>query len=215
MNVLQICLVALWAADSSQRTHLSLAAAVLALISTILFSVVSFKEHSCSKGPCETIQVFLLLTILLDLARVRTQWLLPDNLAIATSFSIAFGLRILWLVFESIPKHKYGVLLANDEDISPEELNGIISRSLFWWINPLLVLGYSKDLSMSDLFPVDSALSGPTTYERMHKVWLACKRAPSCITDANEAKHSLQVTKPESTLWPLHSQEHSVESYYS
>lgn len=175
MNVLQICLVALWAADSSQRTRLSIASAVLALVSTIIFAVLSYREHARSSGPCKIIQAFLLLTTLLDLARVRTQWLLPDNMAIATILSITFGSRILWLILESVPKHKYGVLVGSDEDVSPEELNGIISRSLFWWINPLLILGYNKDLSMDDLYPVDDALSGPTTFERMHKAWSTCK----------------------------------------
>lgn len=52
---------------------------------------------------------------------------------------------------------------------------GIIGRTMFWWLNPLFLLGYSKNLTMDDLFIIDEGLKGKVLYNRLQTSWKAGK----------------------------------------
>jgi ATP-binding cassette, subfamily C (CFTR/MRP), member 1 len=115
------------------------------------------------------LQFFFFITILLDLPRVRTQWLLDDNTIVAAVFTITFVLRVPLLFIESAQKWRYAT--TPGEEIPPEERQGIFGRTFFWWLNPLFKEGYSKNLTMDDLYAIDDEIKGSVLYERLRKSW--------------------------------------------
>lgn len=44
-----------------------------------------------------------------------------------------------------------------------------------WWLNPILVRGYSHILSLTDVYPLDHDLYSEILRERMEKCWEKCK----------------------------------------
>ncbi|KAK0715388.1 P-loop containing nucleoside triphosphate hydrolase protein [Lasiosphaeris hirsuta] len=167
---LQLALVVLlWATNHSVRTSTTLASGMLALLSTLALLGLSDLEHSQSLHPSAILQSFFVSTSLLDLPRVRTQWLLENNSAIASVFTTTFALRILLLALESLPKWKHATI--STEDIPPEMRQGILGQTFFWWLKPLLLEGYKRDLTMQDLHPVDDALKGGVLRTRLLRSW--------------------------------------------
>jgi ATP-binding cassette, subfamily C (CFTR/MRP), member 1 len=69
----------------------------------------------------------------------------------------AFVTKLVLLVLESWSKRRY--LNKADSEVAGEELAGFLSKSLFLWINPLLMKGSSESLTPPDLSPIDRALS--------------------------------------------------------
>ncbi|TDZ68127.1 ABC transporter gloK [Colletotrichum trifolii] len=52
-----------------------------------------------------------------------------------------------------------------------EEVSGIFGKSLMLWINPLLRLGYRRNLTLDDLEPVDDGISGERGLARLKEAW--------------------------------------------
>jgi ATP-binding cassette subfamily C (CFTR/MRP) protein 1 len=72
------------------------------------------------------------------------------------------------LVLESWPKTVY---LKQRDQYSPEELTGVFGRAVFWWVNPILLLGNHSALQEKDLFPLDHALQSRVVEEEVTKLW--------------------------------------------
>ncbi len=112
-------------------------------------------------------------TIFLNLPRLRTAWILGDGYVIAGIFTVIFFLQIMLLVLESTQKWKHA--LGTPELIPPEERQGIFGRTFFWWLMPMFLKGYSRDLSMDDLFQIDADLKGEILHTRLLRSWNSSK----------------------------------------
>ena len=167
--VLQISLLALWASHTTARTQLTLASSVLAVVSTLALAVFSTFEHSRDIKPSAVIQTFLLVITVLELPRVRTEWFMPENLAVASIFTAVFVLRLPLLALESWPKASHA--RQDTSKLSPVEGSGIFGSSLLLWVLPLLRAGYGRDLSLEELYPVDQELRGKHLTSQLGKVW--------------------------------------------
>ncbi len=165
----QLAIVALLGSGHGFRVHTSLAASIVALVSTLALLVLSDKEHLRVVQPSAIIQAFFFFTILLDLPRVRTQWFLDDNFIIAILTTVTFGLRFIVFSVESLQKWRRATV--PPESIAPEYRQGLIGRTFFTWLNPMFMEGYKRDLNMGDLFPIDNDLKGQQLYERLLKHW--------------------------------------------
>jgi ATP-binding cassette, subfamily C (CFTR/MRP), member 1 len=157
----------------------SLATSTLILCSTLSLLVLSHFEHGRTTRPSAIIQLFLVSTILLELPRLRTAWLLDgdDQNIVAWLFTVIFALWIVLLQLESFQKWKHVTL--PPESIPPEERQGIFGRTFFWWLMPLFFQGYSRTLSMHDLFAIDEDLKGIRLHQRLMKSWRAGKHPKS------------------------------------
>ena len=106
---------------------------------------------------------------LLDLARIRTQWLLDGHSTDGAIWIATFAMRIVLLSLELLQKWQHASVPI--ESIPPEYCQVFIGRTLLLWLNPLFMKGYSSDLSMNDLYAVDEDLKRANLYERLLKSW--------------------------------------------
>lgn len=143
---LQLALVALWATQSAslgQTRTASLAASCVSFVASLLLCALSYTEHARSLRPSSLLNVYLLVSILLDAAILRSFWLSGLSSPIRGLFTVSFAVRAALLVLEAVEKASY-VSNRNYDQRNPEETSGLYNRGLFWWMNPLLVDGFRR-----------------------------------------------------------------------
>ena len=74
------------------------------------------------------------------------------------------------MIAESFPKTRW-FTQGDDPKSSPEDFAGIISKTFFLWINKLIRIGYVRDLSFQDLFPMPAGFSSVTLEQDLWNVW--------------------------------------------
>lgn len=151
------------------RVHTTLASTILNLVTTLVLLALSDLEHVRSIRPSFLLQIFFSSIILVDLPRIRTQWLLDNNSIAAGVFSATFALNVALMTVESLQKWKHSTLYPTDT--SPEDYQGVFGRTFFTWLNPLFMEGYQRDLTMDDLWVVDNDLKGETLHARLLRHW--------------------------------------------
>jgi ATP-binding cassette subfamily C (CFTR/MRP) protein 1 len=90
-----------------------------------------------------------------------------QNLTNLTSASLA--LKTLLLVVETWPKTKY--LKSVETKYGPEHTMGIIGRSLYLWLNPLLRTGNRKQIKLEDCYALDHDLHAQRLQEQIEQEW--------------------------------------------
>lgn len=144
----------------------------MTLAATPIFSVLSYYEHTRAVRPSFLLDVYLFFTLLFDVARSRTLWLRQTddyNRTIAIVFTVAVVLKLVALLLESLEKR--WILRSEYKAYPPEATASIFTRSFFWWLSPLFARGFSKVLSVDDLFPLDKQLLSERVHSRMEAAW--------------------------------------------
>ncbi|ORY71658.1 multidrug resistance-related protein [Pseudomassariella vexata] len=175
-------------AHSAVQTQVSIASATLSLASGLSLAVLSHLEHAKSIRPSFLINIYLIATVLLDIARVRTQWLLGEDGVVAGVLTASVAVKVGMLLLEAAEKRS--LLLGLDRNFSIESTSGVFSRSSFWWLNSLLVSGFKKVLTMDDLPAIHEKLDSDRLAVQLQLAWGKCNQ---------KRKHSLAYA----CLWSL------------
>lgn len=167
--VIHLVLLILHILSSSLRTAITIAASALAFIASLALCLLSRLEHSRSIRPSPIINGYILLTLVFDIARVRTLFLDSDSRSVASCFTGMISVKLMVLLAEATEKRR--ILLAPYRDLSPEETSGLYSKSFFFWLNQLMTSGFRRVLHNHDLYPIDSDMSSEVLQQRMKRVW--------------------------------------------
>jgi hypothetical protein len=144
---------------------MAIAEPVLGLVESIALTSLIFMEHRNSRKPSKLIGGYLAVTIIVDIALVRTFWL-RSIWAIAAVFTSSFVLKVTLLVLEEWPK-----TLAGDDKIR-ETSSGVINRSFFWWLNSLFLQGHRGILETEDLQNIDPKFDTDHVSGPLEERWL-------------------------------------------
>ncbi|KAF7940314.1 uncharacterized protein EAE98_000441 [Botrytis deweyae] len=129
------------------------------MVAAISLALLSHFEHTRSFSPSFTIGSYLCTTVLLKAVTTRTYWLLANTdtgyIHIAEASSVALLIQIIIIVLESWSKEH---CLLENAKIAAEELASFVDRSLFVWLDKLLLHGYRQNLTLLDLQPLDQTL---------------------------------------------------------
>ena len=159
----------LWTQRNAVKTRASIPNAALALVGSFLALALSFIEHQRTIRPSFILNTYLLLTLLFDVARVRTLLLQRYNVELACVSAAAIAVKAVLVILEAIGKR---TLLLKDSKIgAPEALSGAYSRLLFWWLNRLFKEGYSEILSANGLPSLDDGLLSAQLHGRFEAAW--------------------------------------------
>ena len=197
--------------DTTERSPATIAAATLSLVNSIAFCALSYAEHGRNLRPSAVLGAYLFFSLLFDIVRIRTLWLIGEDTNLARLFTTSVVLKTGILILEAREKRQY--LDDNDRKRGPEELSSIFSQGVFYWLNQLILVGYRKVLSIEDLYPLDDQLKGETLQSKFEKVWSACKRPLPvsswrlCLLTLSPAvgtsKHRLMFEVGRTFLWAL------------
>ncbi|OJJ95246.1 hypothetical protein ASPACDRAFT_82088 [Aspergillus aculeatus ATCC 16872] len=164
---LELALLILAAVGSFQSSCLLIASSVLQLLSALFMLTVSVVDHSRSPRPSMLLNSYLLLTLLLDIARARTLYLSSDRgseLTYSSLFCASVGLKTAILILEAFQKARWVSWDATKH--SPEETSGIFSLGVFFWLNKLFWAGYTHTFTIESLYPLDSTFDAQALHEK-------------------------------------------------
>jgi hypothetical protein len=173
LATLHLVLVVLWATlprpSNTRLDRVSIAAACVSFASSLMSCILSRAEHSKSARPSSFLNVFFAVSLLLDVALLRTLWLVPVNAAIPAVFTAAFVLKGILVVAEGWSKAPY--LVSGSGVHSPEVTAGLYARAVFVWVAPLLLTGSRKLLRPMDLFELDEDMGSAGLIGRFWRHW--------------------------------------------
>ncbi|WZH41295.1 P-loop containing nucleoside triphosphate hydrolase protein [Fusarium acuminatum] len=171
LAALHLVLVVLWAIrpSNTRLDRVSVAAACVSFASSLMSCVLSCVEHAKSPRPSSLLNVYLAVSLLLDVALLRTLWLVPMSTAIPAVFTAAFALKAILVVLEGWSKAPY--LIAGSGTHSPEVTAGLYARAVFAWVTPLLMTGFRKLLRPMDLFELDEDMGSAGLIGRFWRHW--------------------------------------------
>ena len=163
----------LWSLRKDCRTDAPVAAATLSLCSSIILSILSHFEHIRSLRSSSILNLYLFSSCLFDAVAVRTLWLRYD-VRIATVFTASFVIKSIILILEGQGKRYLTVV---SHELPPESTSGIYNRTLFWWLNPLILRGFRSVLLLKDLYSTDESLVSERLDASISREWSKCKEA--------------------------------------
>jgi hypothetical protein len=168
-GVLQLAILVLWCLEPIERTGTAVGAATLSVLDTVAFCFLSYIEHGRNIRPSALLGTYLLFSLLFDIVRVRTLWLIGQDTNVARIFTTSVVSKVCILCLELKEKRYY--LIGRDKLRGPEELSGVLSQGFFYWLNQIMVQGYRTVLSLEDLYPLDDELSAQSLQVRFSKEW--------------------------------------------
>ncbi|KAJ4864305.1 ABC transporter domain-containing protein [Trichoderma breve] len=159
-----LSLLVVWSVHHEALTRASLAAATLSLADGIALSVLSFLEHRRSIRPSSIILVYLVFSIAFDAVQCRTLWLLKTNVLAPVSTATLACKIVVFLLELGEKRH---ILLHPWNNLTPETTSSIINRSLFWWLNDLLLRGFRTPLSTDTLYEIDDSMKSERLFLKL------------------------------------------------
>lgn len=166
---IQLALLILWALPSHPRARPSVAAAVISLLDAVVILILSLFEHTRSIRPSSLLGLYLLLSIILDLAQARSLWIQISDSPIAGLFSASLGLKLILLVLESVEKRR--LLTPSSSSPAHESTSGIYNRGVFWWLNSLLWKGHKVVLDAEQLPKIAETFSSSDLARKLTYQW--------------------------------------------
>ncbi|KAI5464884.1 P-loop containing nucleoside triphosphate hydrolase protein [Mariannaea sp. PMI_226] len=168
-SVLQVAILALFVTGAPGVVHgLSTAGASLVFIASLFIIALSYVEHSRAQRPSTLLIIYILLSLLFDIAQVRTAWLSIASVgqtSLARLFTSSVALKAVILCLEAIPKTRWIHWVASEH--SPEESSSLLSLGVYYWLNKLFLRGYRDVLSVDDLYPLDSNMVAQGLYDKL------------------------------------------------
>ncbi|EPE07201.1 abc transporter [Ophiostoma piceae UAMH 11346] len=171
LAALQIGLLVLSTQPGRFKTLLT-ASSSLALVASACMLLVSWLEHARSPRPSILLAGYLFLSILFDVAMLRTFWLArspssPGSTASTEEtfcrlFSAALATKTVILGLESVHKTRYirsSAAWWQSVAHSPEETSGLFGIGAYAWLSSLFLKGYRNVMILDDLFALDPAMS--------------------------------------------------------
>lgn len=150
------------------------AATASSFLGAVGVSLLSFFEHRRSIRPSDTIVLYLLTSLLVDslhlwftLADIASTR--HDHRVIIQSLLLCLISKGILLITEASGKDK--LLLKAARSYAPEETAGILQRTFFWWINPILKRGGSGTLKDDDFQVIDAELSARKLRQSINRLW--------------------------------------------
>lgn len=172
-SALQLSLLGLWAAQSAALGRVrtaSVAASCVSFVASLVFCALSYAEHARSPRPSSILNAYLLISLLLDGAILRTFWLSDLADSVRAVFTASFALKACLLVLEAKEKAAF-IRRSGEQARNPEMTSGLYSRGLLSWLNPLLLDGFRRLLKPADLYALDKSMKADALNQKFWTAW--------------------------------------------
>ncbi|KAH8701351.1 P-loop containing nucleoside triphosphate hydrolase protein [Phaeosphaeriaceae sp. PMI808] len=178
--VLQIALLVVLATSWSLKTRATIPSAVVLIAGSILLCLLSYFEHQRTVKPSAILIVYLLVSLSFDAARCRTFWLNNRHQTLSILFTANVAIKFLFLNLETHDKKH--ILVPKFASYPPEATSSDINRWFFWWQNSLFLQGFTKNLTVDDLFHLDKQLRSERLQELFQTSWTRImKKSPNSL----------------------------------
>jgi hypothetical protein len=138
------------------------------LLATCGLSLLLLLEQLWSSKPSDLATLYLVAAILCDVVLLTIRSGIPYP-QIWRPVLARCSIHVALLILESYAKYPASMFL--EARRSPEELNSVLSKVFFTWINPLLIQGYKNILLNEDLSPISRDMKPEMTRKAILKTW--------------------------------------------
>lgn len=153
---------------------MTLAATSLSLIAALISCYQSYFEHYTSVRPSKILSIYYFFGVLFDIPRARTVWAIDGLHTVAIVFIVSMLIKAAIWGLELLEKPN--LIIYHYKDGSPETWAGVFNRSLFGWLNPLLLSGNKTVFTPKDLYAVEKAMvPDPDIKHKLAILWEECK----------------------------------------
>lgn len=166
---LQSILLTFWYQPSTPTTRATVPTAFASVVVSLLCLYLSHLEHFRSLRPSTTLCLFHVLSLILDLPRLRTLSLLPDNQTVTIIFAVSLISRAGVVILEATEKRS--LLKKPFSGCAIEATSGIFNRSLYLWVSGLLWTGSKITLTVDNLPILDDDIKGASNPETLLDKW--------------------------------------------
>lgn len=189
----QLALLIAWSVTPVLKSHNAAAipAAAIAVVASLALLLLSSIEHTRSIRPSDSINVFLLFSLLFDIPQAQTLWTQAESPVIPSIFTASLTLKALVLYIEARSKRNY--LISAYLASSPEALVSIYDRTVLWWMNSLLLQAYSIAVPLQDLSALDPDMAAASLEQDFFHSWNTCEMLDlsiswTLLTDTRQVK---------------------------
>ena len=138
---------------------------ILSFPTIVCLAWLSALEHRRSVRPPDLVVLYLLSTSLLDAVCLA----LPSYLDMPFGLTLGLAAKVVLLLLEC--QRKDSILPDARKQRSGEENASLFSKAFFWWIHPILALGYRNILLNHDLPPIKRSLKSSTLRSNIMDTW--------------------------------------------
>lgn len=164
---LQIAVLAMWSLPSTTKAKTSIASGVLGVLEAFAILALSYTEHTKSPSQSLLLNIYLIISSILDVAAIRTAWIRAHEPSLAGLLTAALAVRLCLLALEEFPK----TVVASEKSQARETRAGFISRSVFWWLNSFLTVGYKTTLDVDHIGPIAAKFDSRGLRKKLEEVW--------------------------------------------
>ncbi|EMD95327.1 hypothetical protein COCHEDRAFT_112393 [Bipolaris maydis C5] len=193
----ELALLVVWSSRKAHVKHMGLSSAAVSFVGALLLGFFSYVEHMRSIRPSLLLNLYLFFTFLFDIERSRSYALMPELSLIATVFATRLAVKLFLAIVECKDKRRH--LLPEYANCPPEATSGIYKRASFWWLNELFKKGYSKALTVDDLFHLDKYLRADYMHNVLGSAWARLEKpSPNALftTTVGRLKWSILAVVP-------------------
>jgi ATP-binding cassette subfamily C (CFTR/MRP) protein 1 len=155
---------------------------IVSSIAALAFCVLSVVEHRRSATPSTLLVLYILACAFGNASELLIMPPKHNNEALYFLF-VPVSLELAILVTEC--QSKDSILLPQYQQLTPEERAGILGRTFFWWINPILMKGHRSILADADLPRTGEKLSSSKMRANILRSWnqrgLRSSESPNCF----------------------------------
>ena len=160
--------------DLLQSALDSVATEVMAIVDAIAITILSTLDHNRSVRPSTVLQIYLMLSMLFDIVRTRTIWLISSDHALIILFTAATASKVVMLLLELTEKRH--ALEPKYRSLPRETTSGFANVSIFWWLNRILRVGAGKIIGLQELDGLEDEFDSVRLLERLQSDWLTGRR---------------------------------------
>ncbi|KAM3534221.1 hypothetical protein MY4038_002461 [Beauveria bassiana] len=167
---LQIANAVLWS-QSALESQLAQAAAVMTSISAACMGIMVVVGHLYFPRPPSFLGLALTLTMIFDIGTTWTYFHRTGLESIARLHVPLPALKLVLIFLEEVSKRNLIRSKALRSSLGQEALAGFWNRSLLLWVNPLLLFGFRREITMNVLPGVGPHLEAELLYQHFRRRW--------------------------------------------
>ncbi|KAM3465138.1 hypothetical protein MY5147_004096 [Beauveria neobassiana] len=167
---IQIANAVLWS-QSALESQLAQAAAIMTSISAACMGIMVVVGHLYFLRPPSFLGLALTLTMIFDVGTTWTYFHRNGLESIARLHVPLPALKLVLICLEEVSKRNLIRSKALRSSLGQEALAGFWNRSLLLWVNPLLLFGFRREITMNVLPGVGPHLEAELLYQHFQRRW--------------------------------------------
>lgn len=166
---IQLASIILWHNAGLLRSDVALAASITSLVASLGIAIILYIAHTFFLCPSAFLSVYFSLTMVFDVTMARSYFLRHSIDALGGLQVTVAGLKLVLVLLEEVPKRQ----LFRSNLLRPGlgETVGFWNRTLLLWVNPLLRLGFRKNIHVEDLPEIGDRYDSQRLFDRFVPQW--------------------------------------------